>query len=163
MPGLDPAHGNIQVTGYADRPCVTGESSSDGTALIVGVRCLVGDGRFDILYTRGVGLTTVSRPKAAYVRIFPTASGPGRFPAAFRYSSTGSPVSLSRSAPGAYVVTLSGMPRGGVANVTAGGTTNHLCWLTSIRTSDTPQKIGVHCALLSGTLNDSAFDLSYTR
>jgi hypothetical protein len=54
------------------------------------------------------------------------------------------------------------MAKGGAAHVTAGPGAQ-TCWLTSIRTNATPQRIGVACANLSGTPADAAFDLSYTK
>jgi hypothetical protein len=162
LPFADPAHGNIQVSGYNGGPCHTGETSSDGTALIVGVVCPRGDARFDLLYTKDVGLDGVPRPKAAYLRAYPLRPAGTRTPAEFRYSSVGGIPNLTRSGVGTYVVTLPGMPKGGLAHVTAGPGAD-LCYLASIRTSDTPQKVGVTCRNLGGALSDAAFDLSYTR
>ncbi len=162
LPGFDPDHGNIQITGYGDDLCKTGESSSDGSALIVGVVCPAGDSFFDVLYTKNVGLTGVPRPKAAYLRAFPLRPAGSRLPAQFRYSSAGMAPSINRTAVGTYLVTLPGMPKGGAAHVTAGPGAD-TCWLTSIRTNATPQRIGVACANLSGAAADAAFDLSYTK
>ena len=162
LPGFDADHGNVQVTGYGATTCKLGETSSDGTAMIIGVACPAGDSRFNLLYTKNVGLTGVSRPKAAYLRAFPLASGTHRTPGAFRYSSEGTTPTLTRSGVGEYVVTFPGMPKGGVAHVTAGPGAD-VCYLTKIRTNAAPQKVGVSCVTFGGAPADAAFDLSYTK
>ena len=163
IPTGDATHGNIQVTGYGSTYCKAGDSDTDGSAMLVAVICPAGDAQFEILYTKGVGMTSVHRAKAAYLRTQPVEAGPIQLPAAFRYSSTGSTPQISHTGEGTYVVTLPGMPKGGYAKVTARGNTYYVCWLTKIRTSGTPQKIGVKCTTNTGSPQDTAFDLSYTK
>ena len=145
FPGFDANHGNVQVTGYGDLPCKVKDVTSDSTAMIVGVLCPLGDAEFNVLYTKNVGLTGVARPKAAYLHAVPLATGANRLPAAFRYSTAGTTPTLTRTSVGKYVVTLPGMPKGGVVHVTAGFNSVYLCNVRKIRTTGTPQKVGVSC------------------
>jgi hypothetical protein len=164
FPGLDAAHGDVEITGYGSLPCKVKGITADSTAMIVGVLCPLGDAQFNILYTKNVGLTGVVRPKAAYLHAFPFATGANRLPAAFRYSTAGTTPTLTRTSAGRYVVTLPGMPKGGVVHVTAGFNSYYLCNVSKIRTIGTPQKVGVSCFIaISGDPQDSEFGLSYTK
>jgi len=162
--GMDPDHGDIQVTAYGGVRCIVGETSSEGGDLVVGVRCPSGDAQFDLLYTKNVGLTGVYRPKAAYLSATrPTTASYTPIPE-HRYSSVSMASNIARTAVGRYVVTLPGMLKGGGAHVTAAGVAPvpAFCQLASIRTT-TPQKVGVRCFMANGTPVDSRFTLSYTK
>lgn len=163
--GKDPDHGDIRLTDVINGGCIINQTSSNFGSMFVEVRCLHGDAKFNLLYSKDVGLTGIPGRKAAYLFASqPTAASytPG---AAHSYSSAGHAATVKRTGVGTYMVTLRGMPKGGVAHVTAFGLDGggHLCQLTSIRTSGTPQKVGVQCYSLGGSLADSKFTLSYTK
>jgi len=168
LPHMTADAGNIQVTALGDRRCkITGRSNGTNE-LIVDVSCgdafgVLTDDAFTLLYTRNVGPTTVSRPKAAYLFANQPSAANYTPDAAFRYSSAGMSSSISRPSTGKYIATLNGMPKGGAAFVTAVGTDKSFCQLTGIRTSGSPQKIGVACYKLSGNPVDSKFMLTYTK
>ncbi len=160
--------GNIQLTPDGDFRCKVSGRTEGTNELIVDVNCFdpagnPQDGSFLLLYTNGVGPTTVTRPKAAYLFANKPSTSSYTPDAALRYSSVGMGATISRSGVGKYLATLSGMPKGGAAFVTAVGSDKAFCQLTSIRTSGTPQKVGVACFKPNGAAVDAKFMLAYTK
>jgi hypothetical protein len=80
-----------------------------------------------------------------------------------RYSSANKLPHVNRSSKGVYVGTLRGMPAGGAALASGFGPTAARCQISSIRTSGTPQKVGVRCFRPSGAPADTQFELSYLK
>jgi hypothetical protein len=171
MPGLGRQGGNVQVVAAKGGPaarCKVLALVRDGSDELIRVRCrdvsgqLV-DADFMVIFTDRVGLTGVPRRKAAYLLANRPGAASYQPMAKYRYSSTGSIPKVTRTAAGRYRVALPGMPRGGSAQVTAYGSGPSICQLTSIRTADLPQRIGVACFDPDGARVDSRFMLSYTR
>jgi len=168
LPNMPADSGNIQLTADGDFYCKVAGRHADMNALIVDVNCFdpAGtpvDGTFTLLYTNGVGPTTVTRLNAAYLFANKPSTSTYTPTAAYRYSSVAMTASVHRTGTGKYVATLNGMPKGGAAFATAVGTDKARCQLTSIRATGTPQKLGVACFKPNGAAVDSKFMLAYTK
>lgn len=160
--------GNIQVSALGDATCKLGGRRAGTDELIANVNCYAPNGdainrAFTLLYMNGVGPTTIFRPKAAYLFANKSTTTTYTPNSSFAYSSVGMSLSVHRSGVGKYTATLSGMPKGGAAFVTAVGTDKARCQLTSIRTDGTPQKVGIACFKPNGSAVDSKFMLAWTK
>jgi hypothetical protein len=160
--------GNIQVSATGDATCKLGGRHAGTNELIANVNCYAPDGdamnaSFTLLYMNHVGPTTVLRPRAAYLFANKSTTGTYTPNSSFAYSSTDMSLTVRRSGLGRYTATLSGMPKGGAAFVTAVGTDKARCQLTSIRTDGTPQKVGIACFKPNGSAVDSKFMLAWTK
>lgn len=184
LPGLSSNHGNVQITarvsfvvasrggvtpaGVNPPTCNLASWVKTGADELIAVRCfdihgLAVDSEFTLIYTKDDGLKGRGKGKVAYVWADnPTAASYHAKPA-YRFARPSGIATISRLGLGSYAVTLPSMPAGGAVKVTAYGTTGARCVVSSIRTSASPQRIGVRCSSLSGTAKNAKFTLSYER
>ena len=120
--------GDVQVTTASDANChLVSWSNQSGTAYVT-VKCysmatgLISDEWFDLLYTDSVGLAGVARPSVEYLFADKPSTNGYTPAAAYRFSTVAQTPSVKRSGVGSYVVTLTGMPKGGAVSVTSVGT-----------------------------------------
>ncbi len=183
LPGLASAHGNVQVTATpnaaagrvapAGAPlgatvCDVAAWYPNGLDESASVLCFdisgsLADAEFSFIFTNGQGLKGPGVTKVVYL----WANHPGKASyvpkAAYRYSDPSGSERVTRQGTGRYTAILSAMPKGGAAKVTAYGSTSTRCSIASVRTSGTPQQVGVACYDSSGAPTDSKFSLSYER
>jgi hypothetical protein len=84
-------------------------------------------------------------------------------PAATRYNSTGTNITVSRVAVGEYAVTFKNQPAGGTAVVTPYGAAGNRCFIKSIRTAPNPAKVKVGCVNGLGNRANTEFMVSWLR
>ena len=172
IPGLGSKRGHVQVV--ADQlfgvtvACRVVAWAPDGSAMLVSVLCRDEAGNpvdtyFDLTFVQSLGLTGYSASKGAYLFADHPTSAAYHPAKAHRYSSAGTVPTVKRSGKGRYSVILPGMPSGGAAQVTPFGPGKTRCNLSSIRTSGSPQTIGVRCYDIAGHLADSLFTLAYVH
>lgn len=138
----------------------------------VDVRCYEMDGTPDIYrenvvwYMKDIGMKGLDVTNVAYLLANkPTTAS--YTPVASKSLSTGGGITVKRTAVGRYKVTLTGMPKGGSAQVSAflGSDTGtaRVCVVASITRDTTPTKVGVDCYNRNGGLTDTKFTLAYAR
>lgn len=188
LPGLASSRGNVQVGNYGrftpapvtalapsgfavtQKPseCNVASWAPHGADMRVHVLCrrLNGhlyDSQFELTFTQSEGLEGPSGTNVAYLLANRPTTASYKPASAFRYASpTGKP-KVTRSSTGTYLVTLPSMPSGGAAIVTAYGSAKVRCNVTSIRSSGSPQKVGVRCVDFHWQAVDSEFTLSYVH
>jgi hypothetical protein len=127
----------------------------DGTAV---------DSQFTLTYVSGMTVTGDPGMEMAYLWSDDPA-GVDHVPPAGHSASTGGPMSVSRTAPGAYVVTLSGLAgTSGTVHVTPYGDSGAQC-STSVfgPVSKADQGVWVSCNGPKGEARDTMFTLTYLR
>ena len=122
------------------------------------------DTLFTITFMDRIGLKGQAAGPAAYLWADQPSSASYTPAQAYRFSTSGGQSRVSRSAIGRYNVRLNGIPgNGGSAQVTAYGSPEARCIISSIGTSDPAQEIGVRCFTPAGTPVDARFELAFTR
>jgi hypothetical protein len=184
LAGAASQRGDAQVSAYTNAGGATASTPDGGvivpaicnviswvpysTAMLVQVQCrdpFSGnpyDSRFTLAFMQGLGLKGVGGTRVAYT--FATqASAASYTPLAnYSYMSNAKVPHITRQGAGAYAVTLPGMPKGGMAIVTAYLGKRH-CIVGSIRTDATPQRILVRCFDSSYKPIDARFTLTFER
>ena len=172
IPGLGSKGGHVQVVAVqlfgVTVACRVVAWAPDGGAMLVSVLCrdLTGtpvDTYFDLTFVKSLKLTGYSASRGAYLFADHPTSASYHPAKAYRYSSADTVPTVKRSGKGRYSVILPGMPSGGAAQVTPFGPGKTRCNLSSIRTSGSPQTVGVRCYDIAGHLADSRFTLAYVH
>jgi hypothetical protein len=156
------------VTDALVASCRVVDWDDPGDELVIRVTCrgatgVPSDETFTVLHLWRLGPEGTGGGPAAYLWADQPTAASYTPPGARRFSTAGERPTVRRTAVGVYQATLPGMPAGGAALVTAYGTGSSHCQLGSIRTSGTPQRVGVRCFKPDGTRVDSRFTLAYTR
>jgi hypothetical protein len=171
MPGLSNTnHGDVQVSSYGTTAtCRVGEWAPAAGALSAHVLCrdisgFVVDTRFTVTYMKGVALKGYNGTRSYYLWANQKSTTNYHPDPNFTFSTVGAaPPSIHRSGPGTYLATLPGMRAGGGVQVTSYGAGKGRCVVASIRTSGSPQRVGVRCFNVAGHLQDTRFTLAYSR
>lgn len=171
MPAIGVVGGNVQVSSYQSLAgCRAGAWGPNGATEEVTVVCRTPggaptDAQWQMLFLSKLGIEGygTDRQTAHLWANKPEASSyrPAQL---YRFSTAGRPITITRSGPGTYTVTLRGQPAGGVALVTAYGLgSDRFCQLTSIMKRTAPQRIGVACFRPDGTRADARFNLTWAK
>lgn len=161
--------GNVQVSSRGEPSlCSIGGWNHPNPDLAISVRCYglegtLQDRHFDLVYSRKMGMEGFAGGPSAYLWADQPRAPRSMPNSIYTFNSARKGMTVSRLSKGTYLAKLRGMPTGGAAIVTSYGTKSRHCQLTSIRTSGTPQQVGVRCFTATGTPVDSRFTLSYTR
>jgi len=116
----------------------------------------------NVWFMQGLGMKGFGGTNVAYLWANRPAAGSYTPDTHYSYSSPGGSIHVTRLGVGSYSVLLTGMPKGGSAQVTAFGTDPRHCTISSIATSS-PQKVGVRCFDAAGVAQDAKFTLAYAR
>jgi hypothetical protein len=170
FPGLGSGRGSVQVSGYGIDPVICRAVSwlPNFGAESVRIKCrddignLV-DSMFTVTFMQGLGLKGIFRNRVAYLWANHSGLASYQPDSHYRYSSAGTVATITRTGQGRYTVEIPDMARGGAALVTTTGPHKPLCWVTSIRTDGTPQRIGVRCTNVVGAPVDAPFVLAYLK
>ncbi len=171
MPALTNAnHGDVQVSAYdATAVCRVKEWAPAAGALSAIVLCrdisgFLVDTRFTVTYMKDLALRGFNGTRSYYLWADQATRTHYHPDPDFTFSTVGAaPPFIHRFGAGNYLVTLPGMGAGGGVQVTSFGGGRGHCIVASIRSSGSPQQVGVRCFNVAGHLQDTRFTLAYAR
>ncbi len=189
LPNLGAFKGDVQVSAFVEFPtpvriapagnvpyngplsvCDTAGWTEGGgdTNMYVSVDCrdvtgALTDSYFTMTFMQGLGLKGISGTGVAYGLADQPTTASYAAPSDYRFSAPAGTVHITRQGTGRYTVTFSAMPEGGAVLVSADTISARRCFVGSIDTAATPQKVTVRCIKFDGTPANSRFTIAYER
>lgn len=162
------AGGHVQVTAYGgdERSCKVANWSSSGSDLVASIRCFDGSGNaIDSRYTVKALWNGNPVTRQGYVWANNSAAASYTPDPLYSSNSSGGPITIDRTAVGAYVVTFSklgkGAGAGGHVQVTAYGGGSNTCKVVNWDSNNSDDFVAnVRCFNSAGAQADTQFNLS---